>query len=113
MISVDLNNRFVVDLNNNLFSFLFFMGVLGGGNGRVPSDFKKCHGAQNAKIGKMGEIKKKRSRNYSFKNRSSIASRSSSVIETFFIGSFSTIIVLRLRIFSFNSRFRVLEVFFS
>ena len=54
MTSVDINDRFVVDLNNNFVSFQLFLGVLGGGNGRDPSDLKKYQGAQNAKIGKMG-----------------------------------------------------------
>jgi len=67
MISVDIDNKFAVELNNNLVSFQFFLGVLGGGNGRDPSDLKKCQGAQNAKISKMGNIKKKRSRKINFK----------------------------------------------
>ena len=41
MISVDIDNKFVVDLNNNLVSFQFFLGTLGGGIGRDPKEVKK------------------------------------------------------------------------
>ena len=59
MISVDIDNKFAVEHNNNLVSFQLFLGVLGGENGQDPDDLKKCQGAQNAKILKMGNIKKK------------------------------------------------------
>jgi len=62
MISVDINDKFAVELNNNLVSFQFFLGALGGGIGRDQGELKKCQETQNAKNAKMGNIKKKRSR---------------------------------------------------
>ena len=56
MISVDINHKFAVDLNNNLVSFLVFLGALGGGIGRDPKEVMKWQVAQNAKIVNIRKI---------------------------------------------------------